>query len=273
MATNRFAILNDYPAEGPEVPEREKVHRSKNKHESGTGRRDNNKRQGQGQSNWGNPLQESVRASNEGGAPQEEGEAGENTEETTTQPTPYVPASSIFEDSDDENEVAPTKPAQKQIQVPSEFADMVVKREGYDYNVHDSEDEAPENEYEIDFKSAPQVRREQQEQRFNSHRGGRPMRGPRRGRGGPRKDGEYRPRPDGEYRPRPDGEKPQERRGGPRREEGEQTKPRGRGGPQKNRDQRPSGVQHQRYNYGGNRNGGNRSGVNLNINQFPTLPN
>ena len=48
-------ILKDYPKDGPEMPEREKVQRSKNKHESGTGRKDTTKREGRGKGNWGNP--------------------------------------------------------------------------------------------------------------------------------------------------------------------------------------------------------------------------
>ena len=52
---DKLAVLKDYPAEGPEVPDREKIVRKKDKHESGTGRRDKTKRDGKGKGNWGNP--------------------------------------------------------------------------------------------------------------------------------------------------------------------------------------------------------------------------
>jgi hypothetical protein len=265
MATNRFAILNDYPPEGPEVPEREKVRRAKNKHEPGTGRRDNTKRQGAGPSNWGNPLQESTLAATAESAPQEsETPEGEAPKQAAPE---FVPASSIFGDSDDEVEVAPA--ANKKVQViPSEFANMVVKKEGVEVDVRDEDDE--ENEFEVDFISTAEVRRQQQQRQSEQRRGGpRPNRGgPRPNRGGPRPN-RGAPRKEGEFRPRREegGDKPQEqRRGGPRREEGQQQR---RGGPQrrddrKARDQRQSGVQHQR-NYGAQRGG------NLSLNQFPSL--
>ena len=53
--SDKFAVLKDYPAEGPEVPEREKIVRKKDKHESGTGRKDKTKKEGKGLGNWGNP--------------------------------------------------------------------------------------------------------------------------------------------------------------------------------------------------------------------------
>lgn len=55
LMSDKLAVLKDYPKDGPEVPEREKIVRTKDRHESGTGRRDKTKRQGKGAGNWGDP--------------------------------------------------------------------------------------------------------------------------------------------------------------------------------------------------------------------------
>lgn len=55
IMSDKFAVLEGYPKDGPEVPERTKVERAKDRHESGTGRKDKVKRGGRGPSNWGNP--------------------------------------------------------------------------------------------------------------------------------------------------------------------------------------------------------------------------
>ena len=52
---DRFEILKNYPKDGPEPPERQKVVREKDHHESGTGRNDKMKKGGSGKGNWGNP--------------------------------------------------------------------------------------------------------------------------------------------------------------------------------------------------------------------------
>ena len=53
--SNKFEVLKGYPVKGPKVPDREKIIRMKDRHESGTGRKDKTKRNGKGRGNWGNP--------------------------------------------------------------------------------------------------------------------------------------------------------------------------------------------------------------------------
>ena len=94
--SDHFAILQDYPKEGPPVPEREKVHRGKNKHESGTGRRDKEKREGRGQGNWGDPIKDQIEAEAD-----EDIDQDEIPEDEKASPQPdYVPAKQIFANDD-----------------------------------------------------------------------------------------------------------------------------------------------------------------------------
>ncbi|EAY07022.1 hypothetical protein TVAG_174920 [Trichomonas vaginalis G3] len=53
--SDKLAVLKDYPKDGPEMPEREKIVRQKDRHDPGNGRRDKTKRQGNGAGNWGDP--------------------------------------------------------------------------------------------------------------------------------------------------------------------------------------------------------------------------
>ena len=55
VMSDKFEVLKDYPKDGPEMPEREKIVRNKDRHESGTGRKDKTKRSGKGAGNWGSP--------------------------------------------------------------------------------------------------------------------------------------------------------------------------------------------------------------------------
>ncbi|KAH0787584.1 lipid phosphate phosphatase 2-like isoform X1 [Histomonas meleagridis] len=99
MSKPGFEILKDYPKEGPEVPERQKVHREKDRHVSGTGRTDRIKRQGRGPSNWGDPIKDSLAANEE---VIEEEELGEEEEEHNGEQKEYVNPSQYFEDDDKE---------------------------------------------------------------------------------------------------------------------------------------------------------------------------
>ena len=57
--------LKGYPKEGPAMPERQKIYREKDRHEPGTGRRDREKREGKGLSNWGDPIEDQLAAERE----------------------------------------------------------------------------------------------------------------------------------------------------------------------------------------------------------------
>ena len=129
-----LAALEGYPKEGPEVPEREKVKREKDRHESGTGRRDREKRGGKGPSNWGDPIKDQLEAEAD---PDEEvpeepepQQAGEKKNYTAPE----------FEDDDDEE----TKKAPKVVKVPPRFAGMVKTGDGEEVVVE-----------EPDFSNAP----------------------------------------------------------------------------------------------------------------------
>ena len=129
-----FAALDGYPKDGPEMPEREKVHRDKNKHESGTGRRDREKREGRGQSNWGNALDDQLADYHE-----EDNEEVEEPQENPTEKKDFKPAAKYFEDDDDnENE----KKASKQtVKVPPGYGKIVKAGENVEVvEVDDSND-------------------------------------------------------------------------------------------------------------------------------------
>jgi hypothetical protein len=111
-----FAVLQDYPKEGPEMPEREKLKRAKDRHESGTGRRDREKRQGRGQSNWGNPIDDGLAVAQE-----EERDYEEDLPEPEPGITDFVPAEGLLDSDDDEE----PKKAKSVVKVPPQYAGLV----------------------------------------------------------------------------------------------------------------------------------------------------
>ena len=237
--SNPFAILADYPADGPAVPEREKVRRDKNKHVPGTGRRDKVKREGRGASNWGNALEDRPVV-----VDQEAPVQGE-VEESTQQ---FEPAINFF-DSDSEDEFVPqvVKPVAK---IPKQFEGMIAVRDTDRHEtkyVSDDEEEA----FEFGFLNTQEALKQRE---FRAPRGGaRPARGGPRGapRGAPR--GGARPPRGGARPPRPQGE----RRERPAAEEGEKPRPPRKNGPGL-RDQKAQKNDHRRQGP-------------LNINNFPSL--
>lgn len=286
--SNPFAILADYPDNGPAMPQREKVHRQKDKHDPGTGRRDKEKRQGRGPSNWGNPMDDVTHPA----VPdqQENVEEGAENEQQQQAPKeevkPYVSASQFFEDSDSDETPAgvPQKPKKLSYNnVPKEYADLIVeKKEKHIQNQRDEdEDEKEDNELQTGFLSTKEaIQQRRDNSRFESRgrgRGGPRGRGGRGGRGGhyggPRggADGENRPRGGGH--PRGRGQRQFQHYEDRLKEQGQQGQPEGERKPQRDqnrgpRDKRPGNVQHQRDN--SNR-GQRQQRQNLNLNDFPSL--
>lgn len=118
--SNPLAALEGYPKEGPEVPEREKVKREKDRHESGTGRRDREKRGGAGAANWGDPIKDQLAAEDDvepQDLPEEPEEEG---------PKKEVVRPDFGEDDEEE----PHAEAPKVVKVPPRFAGMVKTGEG-----------------------------------------------------------------------------------------------------------------------------------------------
>jgi hypothetical protein len=123
MSSHPLAALSGYPPEGPPIPEREKVTRAKDRHEPGTGRRDRQKRQGRGPSNWGDPIDDALAA--EPDAEYSEGDAGPVADDS---PAEFRPASEIFAGDDDAPEAAPA--AKKVVKVPSDLTPLVKVGDG-----------------------------------------------------------------------------------------------------------------------------------------------
>lgn len=133
--SNPLAALEGYPKEGPEVPDREKVKREKDRHESGTGRRDREKRGGKGPANWGDPIKDQLAAEADADedVPEEQGQQESGEKKNYTAPD--------FGDDDDEEEA---KHAPKVVKVPPRFAGMVKTGDGEEVVVE-----------EPDFSNAP----------------------------------------------------------------------------------------------------------------------
>lgn len=107
--------LKGYPKEGPEMPERQKIHREKDRHEPGTGRRDREKREGRGRSNWGDPINDQLAAVQEPPSDDEESLIPEDD------PRNLESAEKFF-DKEEEEEPSKAKPV---VKIPSRFAGMV----------------------------------------------------------------------------------------------------------------------------------------------------
>jgi hypothetical protein len=113
-----LASLDGYPPEGPPIPEREKVVRTKDRHEPGTGRRDREKRQGRGPSNWGDPIGDVIAAEADFDGSEDEAEAVPDDP-----PAEFQPASDVFAGSEDSPEFVP--PVKKRLRVPSDLTSLV----------------------------------------------------------------------------------------------------------------------------------------------------
>lgn len=276
--SNPFKILADYPENGPEPPKNEqKVHREKNKHESGTGRRDKEKRQGRGQSNWGNALDEANRPPLPDTDGTENQEAPQN--EDNTPKINYVPASNFFDSDDDEPEPIPQQPKKRVVNVPEQYAALIAskaEKQQIEIRKYDDEDES---NFELGFINSKQAISE----RPVVERRGRGRGGPRGGRGGQR----------GGHRGGQSGERHEGRggRGGPRdgarggrghqqyehyqhiaekQAEGEEQQRDNKPGSGP-RDRRPGNVQHQRVNQGNRNQNKNQRRNNLDLSNFPKL--
>ena len=257
MSSNRFAVLSEYPEGIPPVPEREKVHREKDHHEPGTGRRDRQKREGRGRSNWGNALDEANRPDLK---EPEEGAEGAEQPESNEPKKNYTPAADFLASDSDDEDYAP-KTVKKEVVIEERFKDLVAERKNPAVVIKEAPEE-DDNTIDTGFLSTQEAIR----RNATEHRG----RGGQRGRGGPRMQSRDGPR-DG---PRGRGG-PRRGRGGfegrqgdaqPRREEaaeGERPHSRGGRGP---RDARPHFGQQQRTSAG--RRGGQLS---MNNHNFPSL--
>lgn len=118
-----FAVLDDYPKDGPDMPEREKVQRKKDKHDPGTGRRDREKREGRGPSNWGNPMDDTRQFPEEHDDEEEMAEAPAEKAKTD-----YVPADQYFSKDDEDGEKI--TPVKQVVKVPPGYAGVVKAGEG-----------------------------------------------------------------------------------------------------------------------------------------------
>jgi hypothetical protein len=264
--SNPFAILSDYPEEGPAMPEREKIVRTKDRSESGTGRRDRTKRDGRGPSNWGNPADDH-KVNLKAEKIEEKLEGEEQKEVVEEKPKiQYVDPSQFFMD---EEKVERPKNVKKesQVEVAKKYLDIMTKK-SQEKKVYEREDKKDSTLHlETGFLSTDEaLKQRQQSQRERQS-------GPRRG--APRND--RRPqgdRPPREQRPqgeRPQGEGPQRKFADrPYRDETnkphDDSKPRGERKPQNQnrpRNERTNRVQHQRQGAGPK--------GSLNLKNFPSL--
>ena len=245
--SNPFAILADYPKEGPAAPEREKVHRQKDHHESGTGRRDRTKREGRGPANWGNPRDD-TRVNKKADRIDAITEQDQLPVEDSTPKINYVPASQFFDDSDDEDVAGQPVVGKAQKAIDPQFLAIMTEKAKKQVVAKEQSDEDEDNQLDTNFLSTEQALRQRQNQQRS-----RPPRGGRGGRG-PRRDGERPPRRDDDRPPRRDGNGPARKFGDRPREgqkpEGQKNERQPRHNDRKPRDQRNSGVQHQRVNGG-----------------------
>ena len=107
--------LKGYPKDGPDMPERQKVHREKDRHEPGTGRRDREKREGKGRSNWGDPIEDQLAVENEPIVDEE------HVAPVDEEPK-NVEAAGKFFDNEEEEEPLKVKPV---VKIPARFAGIV----------------------------------------------------------------------------------------------------------------------------------------------------
>ena len=263
MSANRFAILKEYPADGFPVEQRQKVRREKDRHVPGTGRTDRVKREGRGAANVGN-YKDDLKYDDE----PEQQESGEEVVEEAPK-VAYVSATEFFSDSESDSDVPYNRPP---VAVAEEYASVISKnvksRPVHSYQPQEAEGD----EFEYGFISTDQAEKMRAE-RARNQRG--------RGRGGNRPRGQRTPRgdrPKDEGRPRSRARRQEEETGvkierpkrnnqqGEEAQDGQQRKPRNTSNPPRN--QRPSGVQHQRQ---GNNNQRQQRRNDMSIHNFPAL--
>lgn len=254
--SNPFAILADYPAEGPAVPQREKIVRQKDRHESGTGRRDKTKREGRGPSNWGNPADDAKPATKrEQRVAKDEADASaEPVEEQIEEKSApqYVSAAQFFDDDEDEEFVGvPQKATKADKAIASKYLD-IMSNKAKKQAVVKEEVEEDENIIETNFLSTEQAQ-EEARKRAESRPPRRDSRPPRRDNRKPRQE---RPTERKEEAPKAEGDAPARKFARQPRKEGEKPQERGQRPPRRDdnkrpRDQRTGNVQHQR-NQGNN---------------------
>ena len=256
MSNNPFAILKDYPQEGPAVPERTKVVRTKDHHESGTGRVDKTKRQGKGPSNWGNevddfknnrgPIEEKVET-------EEKAQEGAEEKKEEVKKVEYKPAFGLFDDSEDEEIHYAEKPSKSEARVDAKFIPILSKKAVKDIIIKKEEEV---EEFEVGFLNSKEAIKTEFKDRLNNK-----PRGPK---------GQFQRRNDESRPPRRNDDRPP-RRERPAEEKAEGQKPvegeeKKRNHPKAPRDQRPGNVQHQRTQ-GGHQ--GNKP--RFTMAQFPSL--
>ncbi|EAY12189.1 hypothetical protein TVAG_003950 [Trichomonas vaginalis G3] len=268
--SNPFAILADYRKEGPAVPEREKIVRQKDRHESGTGRRDKTKREGRGMSNWGQPGDEAKPATKrEQRVAKEEADAAAEPVEEQEEAKPQFVAASQFFDNDEDEEVVgvPQKATKADKAVDNKYL-QIMTLEAKKHAVVKEEQEEDENVLETQFLTTEQARAQRAAQQNKGHPQKRDFHGPRRNTD--RKPRQERPeRKEGEA-PKAEGEAPQRKFARTPRNQGEAPKgerpqrQQRRDDAKKPRDQRPGNVQHQR-------NAAQNKVGRLDISNFPSL--
>ncbi|KAK8845015.1 hypothetical protein M9Y10_021191 [Tritrichomonas musculus] len=177
-----FAVLDNYPKDGPEMPERGKVHREKNKHESGTGRRDREKREGRGQSNWGNALDDQLAEQHH----HEEEEYDDEHAETPKEHQEFKPAGEYFKD-DDENEEN-KKVSKQTVKVPPGYGKIVKAGDGVEVveedESHDPDRKLPKPQPKLEKKPKrepyhPEKEESQQEEEEEKNENVKPGKKPR----------------------------------------------------------------------------------------------
>ena len=244
--SNPFAILSDYNGAN-EVPQREKVVRKKNKHEPGAGYSSTIKREGRGQSNWGNAIDEAKRPEI---VDQQEGEQQENVE--NAEPKVVYEAAFKYFDSDDEDETPKIhREGKRVVNIPEQYASMVVEKKSKSVEVRTYIDDEPEA-IETGFLSTAEAIRQRQNARRSGYNNNRNVGG--RKPNGQRKPQDRAPRA---APPRNNAPKPAAPAQG---ENAQEKKPRS-----KPRDQRPGNVQHQRQV------GAGKKQSNLSLKNFPKL--
>jgi hypothetical protein len=272
--SNPFAILADQEAPAAAAPADAVPHkgkRDKDRHDSGTGRRDKTKRDDRGGLAWGNAIDIHNRpelAEHADASPPQAGSAAESPAPT---PKPeYVSAVGIFGDSSDDedgNPGIPQAPSKPVAVVPAAFQKLIGNRPTNDAKtvVTTSEPETPL--FEVGFLSTQEALKQQAERPRGPYGSSPPYgRGsPRGGRGGGPRRGDFRPegeRRGGRSGPRREREEPIRQRPEPIPDEAADEKRRGRKPP---REARPVAPQHQRD--------GGRVGKNphLSLKDFPSL--
>lgn len=119
MSSHPLAQLDTYPTEAAVPEDRAKVVRLRDRHDSGTGRRDRQKRSGRGNFNWGDQVDAELAARDEAPGPDEEEDWAESPEPS---PAPFKLASEVIDDEDDD---APPTLAKRVVKVRPDLAALL----------------------------------------------------------------------------------------------------------------------------------------------------